>query len=475
MAKEGNTVLERFFQLKQNNTTVRTEILAGLTTFFTIAYVIVVNPSILSLGDERIYNGVLFATCISAFIGTMLMALLARMPLAQAPGMGLNAFFAYTVMPAMLKVTGVDLSVLQQYHAALAMVLLSGVLFIIITVVGAREAIVRAIPHNMKLAISGGIGLFLAYLGLQSAGIVVPNAATQVALVDLAQLGSADPAQRNAAMGAVLALAGLIIITALHKLRVKGAILIGILATGVLAYFPLGVAQIPQNFNINLGAQARDFVEYSLFQVDFSVLSQGGSIVSTLFTCFVLVLSFSMVDMFDTIGMLLGTASKAGLINEKGEMVRMNEALLCDAVATTAGALLGTSTVTTYVESNAGIAEGGRTGLTALTTALCFIPALLAAPFVALIPGVATAPALIFVGALMLGGIKEMDFDDISESVPGFLTIAMMPLTYSIANGIGFGIISHCLIKLLCGRVRETHWITWLLAVLFLLKFVLAV
>ncbi len=466
-------MLENYFQLKQHGTTVRTEIVAGLTTFFTMAYIIVVNPGMLSMGDGQIYNGVFFATCLSAFIGTMLMAFLAKIPFAQASGMGLNAFFAFTVMPAMVRVTGKELSVIEQYQCALAIVFMSGLLFIVITVIGAREAIVKAIPANVKIAISGGIGLFLAYLGFQNAKIVVADPSTQVALINFSQLG--NPEMHVDVMGAMLAILGVFIIAALYKLKVKGSILIGIIITAILAYFPFGVATLPENFSINFAAQAKDFWDVSLFRLDFATLFAGKNIVSTITTVLVLILSFSMVDMFDTIGTLLGTAGQAGLLDKDGNMPRMKPALLSDAIATASGALLGTSTVTTFVESSSGIAEGGRTGLTSLTTAVCFLLALIAAPFVGLIPSVATAPALIFVGALMLSGLKDMNFDDISESIPGFLTVAMMPLTYSIANGIGFGLISHCLIKLFSGKVKETSWITWLLSFFFILKFVLAV
>lgn len=464
--------LDKLFHIQEQGSSVRTEIIAGLTTFFTMAYIIAVNPSMLSQGDAAIFNGVFFATCLSAVVGCLLMAFLAKAPFAQASGMGLNAFFAFTVMPAMLRVTGKDLSLTEQYQCALALVFLSGLLFIVITVLGAREAIVRAIPNNIKIAITGGIGLFLAYLGFQTAHIVVPDASTQVALINFAQI--TNPESRPMVVGAILAIAGTILIAALYKLRVKGAILIGMLVTGVLCYL-FGAASIPSGFSINFAAQAKDFVGVSLFRLDFATLFEGKNLVSAIFTILVLILSFSMVDMFDTIGTLLGTAQKAGLLDEKGEMPRMKQALLCDSIATASGALLGTSTVTTFVESSSGIAEGGRTGLTSLVTGLCFLAALVLAPFVNLIPGVATAPALIFVGALMFGGLSNLKFDDMTEAIPSFLTVAMMPLTYSIANGIGFGLISHCLVKLASGRVKETHWITWLISGLFILKFVLAV
>ncbi|MEG2852536.1 MAG: NCS2 family permease, partial [Hydrogenoanaerobacterium sp.] len=335
MAKQNvktESWVENYFQLQQHGTTVKTEVIAGLTTFFTMAYIIVVNPGIISMGDGQIYNGVFFATCISAFIGTALMAFLAKIPFAQAPGMGLNAFFAFTVMPAMIKITGKDLTIIEQYQCALALVFMSGLLFILITVIGAREAIVKAIPQNVKLAISGGIGLFLAYLGLQNAGIVVPDPAVQVGLINFA--GIVDPEQRMKVMGAILAILGLFIITALYKLKVKGSILIGILVTGVLAYFPFGIAKLPDSFAINFGAQAKDFMDVSFFRLDFGTLFAGKNLMEAIATVLVLILTFSMVDMFDTIGTLLGTASAAGLMDEDGNMERMKPALLSDAIAT---------------------------------------------------------------------------------------------------------------------------------------------
>lgn len=465
--------MEKFFKLKEHGTTTRIEIVAGITTFVTMAYILVVNPQILGGGDPAIANGVFFATCISSFIGTILMALLAKIPFAQAPGMGLNAFFAFTVMPSIVAMSGnAEMTPVEQYQAALALVFLSGLLFIVITVIGLREAIVKAIPKNVKIAISGGIGLFIAYLGLQNAGIVVPNDSTQVGLINFSTL--LNPDTRVAVTGAIVSVVGLIIIAALYTLKVKGSILIGIVVSTLIAYLS-GAAALPaEGFTYHLGQQASDFINTSFFKLDFGALFGGQNLWGAITTALVLILSFSIVDMFDTIGTLLGTAGKAGLLDKDGNMPDMKKALLCDSIATTAGALLGTSTVTTYVESSAGIGEGGKTGLTSLTTAVLFLVALVLGPFIGLIPSCATAPALIFVGALMIGGLKNMEFDDMSEAVPGFLTVAMMPLTYSIANGIAFGLISHCLIKLCTGKIKETSIITWILAAFFVLKFCLA-
>lgn len=469
--------MEGFFKLKEHGTTVRTEVIAGITTFVTMAYIIFVNPDMLSHGDSRIYNGVLFATCISAFIGTLLMGLWAKIPFAQASGMGLNAFFAFSVMPAMASLSGnADLSPVKQYQMALAVVLLSGVLFILITLFGIREAIVRAIPHNIKLAISGGIGLFIAFVGLQGAGIVTRSDSTLVTLTPLNQLFSGDPQTSQAALSAVLAVLGLVIIAVLAHYKVKGAILIGIVSTALLCYLT-GAAQLPQGdlFSFDLGQQVRDFADVSLFKLDFSGIFAGRGLWQAVATVLILVISFSLVDMFNTIGTLIGTAKQAGLLDENGTMPQMKNALMCDAVATTAGAVLGTSTVTTYVESGAGIGEGGRTGLTSVVTSVLFLAALLFAPFVGLVPSAATAPALIYVGALMMNGMKELDFSSPSEGIPAFLTILLMPLTYSISNGIAFGLISYVFIKLLCGKLRDVHPVTVILGIFFLISFFVSI
>ena len=465
--------MEKFFKVNERGSTVRTEILAGITTFFTMAYIILVNPAILSGGDGQIFNGVFIATCISAAIGTLLMSFLANLPFAQAPGMGLNAFFAFTIMPAMSSIVGRELGIIESYQGTLALVFISGVLFIMITLFGIREAIVNAIPNNIKLAISGGIGLFIAYLGLQNAKIVVANPATQVSLVNFKDI--LNPEMSHDVMGALIAITGLVIITALAARKVKVSIFIGILITTVISYLPfLNYANLPTEIALNPISQFKDFMEVSLFKLNFKMIFEGGDFVKSLSTMAVIIISFSLVDMFDTLGAFLGTAKKANLIDKDGNMENMKEALLCDAIATTAGACLGTSTVTTYVESGAGIAEGARTGLASLVTGALFIAAIVVGPFVGIIPTVATAPSLIFVGTLMIGGIRDIDFDDISEAVPAFLTVVMMPLTYSIANGIAFGLISYCIIKLLSGRVKETKVLTWILSALFVIKFFMA-
>ncbi|MCI8624123.1 MAG: NCS2 family permease [Provencibacterium sp.] len=461
-------MLEQFFHLKENGATVRTEIIAGITTFVTMAYIIFVNPNMLATGaaatgsdQQAVFNGVFFATCISAFIGTALMGLLARMPFAQAPGMGLNAFFTFTVMIGM-QIT---------YPQALAIVFISGCLFIIITVFGLREAIIRAIPKNIRIAISAGIGLFLAFVGLQNAGLVVNSDSTLVNLVDFSKMTNAE--MSATVIGAVISFIGVVIIAALAKRGIKGSILIGILACTLLG-IPFGITQVSGALTQNLGQQFSDFVHVSLFKLDFAGLfGNSTGVVETVFTITMIVISFSLVDMFDTLGTLLGTARKAGMLDDNGEMPRMKQALLCDAIATTSGALLGTSTVTTYVESAAGVAEGGRTGLTSCTTAILMLACCVFAPVVGIIPGAATAPALIYVGGLMISSIKDLDTDDMSEAIPAFLCIALMPLTYSIANGIAFALISYVLIKLISGQLKDIRIFTVVLSVLFVLRYLL--
>lgn len=460
-----NDKLDKQFHLRERGTTVKTEIYAGFTTFFAMAYIIFVNPSLLSYGNEQIFDGVFFATCISAAIGTFLMAFLANLPFAQAPGMGLNALFAFTAMPAVAVLAGnPEMDVVTQYQMALVLVLASGILFMVITVLGLREAIIRAIPANIKVAISSGIGMFICFLGLQNAGIVVSSGATLVDLVNFS-----DPV---ASMGASLAIFGLVLLAILSSLKINGAILITIVATTVVSYV-VGFSVVPEDFSLNFAGQYQNFMDVSFFRMDFVTLFDNGNIATTLTSLFVLVVSMSLVDLFDSIGTFLGTASKANLLDEDGEMPAMRKALMCDAIATTAGAFLGTSTVTTYVESASGVCEGGKTGLTSVVTASMFLVALIFAPFIGLVPACATAPALIYVGYLMMGTIKKVDFEDVSEGLPAFLTIVMMPLTYSIANGIGFGLISYVVIKAGTGKIKQIKAATWVITALFLIKYLM--
>jgi|LSQX01.3.fsa_nt_gb AGZA family xanthine/uracil permease-like MFS transporter len=451
--------MEKFFQLEKNKTNVRTEVIAGITTFITMAYIIFVNPDILTqpfAGEPdkiELYKGSIFvATCIAAAIGTLIMGLYAKIPFAQAPGMGLNAFFAYTVMIQMN----------YTFEQALAAVFLSGILFMLITMVGLREAIVKAIPTNVKYAITAGIGLFIAFIGLQSAKIVTPNPATLVQIADFSAIG--DPATKEA----LVAVIGLIIIAILLAYKVKGSILIGILAATIIG-IPFGVT----NFSNFAVFSMPPSLAPTFLRMDLSgLLGLGQSnFWGVLFTALTVIISFSLVDMFDTIGTLIGTAQKAGFLDKDGNMPRMKQALMADATATTIGACLGTSTVTTYVESAAGIAEGGKTGLTAVVTGILFIAALFVAPLVGIVPSAATAPALIIVGVLMMSSIKKIDFEDITEALPAFFTVAMMPFTYSIANGIATGLIVYPIVKLISGKGKEVNSIVYVLAVLFILRF----
>lgn len=465
--KQETGRIDRFFQVSQNHSSVRTEVLAGITTFITIAYILILNPQILAdpyviMGDAamagKIANGVFIGTCIGAFIGTILCALYARVPFAQAPGMGLNAFFAYTVV----------LGMGYAYGQALVVVFISGVFFIVITAIGLREAIIRSIPDAVKTAITPGIGLFITIIGLKNAGIVISNPATLVSLVDFSQwkIEGADLALMSSAL---VALAGLVIMGMLHARKVKGSILLGIVAATLIG-IPLGVTHI-SNLDMNIGMKFRDFAEVSFMKMDFAGLFSGANMVETIFTVTMLVISFSLVNMFDSIGTLLGAAKQSGMIDENGEVIRMKQALMSDAISTAAGAMVGTSTVTTVVESSAGIAAGGRTGLTSLVTALMFLGAILFAPIVSIVPAAATAPALIFVGILMLGNIRDVDFSDMSNALPAFCTIVFMPFTYSIANGVAFGLITYCLMKLTTGRRQDVKILTLAISVVFVVRY----
>ena len=457
---------DRFFGISQSHSSVKTEVLAGITTFITIAYILILNPQILSdpyliMGDaamaQKIANGVFIGTCIGAFIGTILCALYARVPFAQAPGMGLNAFFAYTVV----------LGMGYTYGQALVIVFISGIFFIVITAIGLREAIIRSIPDAVKTAITPGIGLFITIIGLKNAGIVISNPATLVSLVDFSKWRSgADMVLIN---GALVALVGLVIMGILHARKVKGSILLGIIAATLIG-IPLGITHL-SNLDMNLGVKFQDFAEVSFLKMDFAGLFAGTNFVETLFTVTMLVISFSLVNMFDSIGTLLGAANQSGMIDENGEVIRMKQALMSDAVSTLAGAMVGTSTVTTVVESSAGIAEGGRTGMTSLVTALMFLGAILFAPIVSIVPAAATAPALIFVGILMLGNIRDVDFSDMSNALPAFCTIVFMPFTYSIANGVAFGLITYCLMNLMTGRRREVKALTLMISFVFVVRY----
>ncbi|MBN1111305.1 MAG: NCS2 family permease [Bacteroidales bacterium] len=429
-------MFERIFKLSENRTTIRTEIVAGITTFMTMAYILAVNPDILgATGMDK--PAVFTATAISAIFATLVMALVAKLPFALAPGMGLNAFFAFTV------VMGMGYS----WQFALTAVLLEGLIFIALTAFNIRELIVNSIPLNIKHAVSAGIGLFIAFIGLQNAGVISDNVDTLVSLGDMK-----DPR-------VIIALGGVVFTGILLALRVKGALLIGIL-TATVAGIPFGVTHLPAD---HVYVDVPPSLEPIFFKFEFH----------NIFTLDMLVVLFTFlfVDMFDTVGTLVGVSSKAGLLTPEGKVPRVKQALFADAVGTTFGACLGTSTVTTYVESAAGVAEGGKTGLTALSTAAMFFIALFLAPIFIMIPSAATAPALILVGLFMLSPIQKIDFNDFTEAIPAFFTIIFMPLTYSIAEGIVFGMLSYVLLKLLTGQFKQVSITMYVIAVLFIIKF----
>lgn len=424
------------------------------------------------MGDNvaagQLLNGVFIGTCIGGFIGTILCALYAKLPMAQAPGMGLNAFFAYTVC----------LGMGYTYSQALVVVFISGLIFIFITVVGLREAIIRSIPNNIKAAITPGIGLFITIIGLKNAGLVVKNDATLVQFVDFSKwLKPGDlPADQLAKVhhdlaAALIALIGFIIIGVLWTHRVKGSIIIAIIV-GTIVGIPFGVTHFDK-FSLDLGAKFTDFANVALFKLDFGGLIKNGDVAGSLFTVFMITLSFCLVNMFDSIGTLLGAAKQSGLLQPNGEMKNMKQALMSDAISTAAGALVGTSTVTTVVESSAGIAAGGRTGLTSLVTAVLLLASIVLAPFVTIIPGAAVAPALIFVGILMVSNIKDVDFSQMDEALPAFCTIVFMPFTYSIANGIGLGLITYCILKLFAGKLKDIKILTFIVSAIFVVRYLL--
>lgn len=459
--------LNAYFKLSERNTTVRREVLAGITTFITVAYILILNPQILShpyelMGDmdmaRKISNGVFIGTCIASFIGTILCALYAKVPFAQAPGMGLNAFFAYTVVLAMG----------YTYSQSLVVVFISGVLFIVITKIGLREAIIRAIPDSVINAVTPGVGLFITIIGLKNSGLVVSNDATLVSLVDFSQWRTPD-ADISGLCGALVALVGLIVIGVVHIKKVRGAIFIGIIVATIVGV-PLGVTSF-DGLSFSIADKFSDFFEISFFNLDFAGLFHGPDLANSIFSVVMLVISFSLVNMFDSIGTLVGAARQSGMVDENGEILRMKQALMSDAISTAAGALMGTSTVTTVVESSAGIAAGVRTGLTSLTTSVLFLASLILAPVAGVIPSAATAPALIFVGILMLANVKNVDLHDMEKAMPAFCTIVFMPFTYSIANGIALGLITHCLILLLTGKVRQIKPLTVAAALIFVARY----
>ena len=462
--------MEKFFKLKENGTTVRTEFRAGLTTFFAMVYILMVNANMFAnpFGDGTEALGVSYgasyiATAISALIGTILIGLLANLPLAQASGMGLNAFFVYTVC------VGFGLT----YANALVLVLIDGIVFILLTVTGLRKKIFTAIPQAVRVAIPAGIGLFIAFLGLQNSGIVIPSTSTGVTLGSFNLLSGSW----GAVMPMLVTIAAVLAIAIMSKRNVRGAVLWGILGGAVL-YYLLGLT-VPE-FYANLGiAMSHPFEAFKAFGTeafgkvftegfDFSVFAAEHGVANLVLTIVTTALAFCMVDMFDTIGTLYGACARGNMLTEEGEVPRMDRAMLADAIATTTGAICGTSTVTTFVESSAGVAEGGRTGLSSMFTAVFFFIAMFLSPIAQLIPGCATAAALVYVGVLMMGCVKEIDWHSADIAVPAFLTMALMPFAYNISYGIAFGLISYVVIKLFTGKVKEIKAGTWVITLLFL-------
>ncbi|MEC4720856.1 NCS2 family permease [Noviherbaspirillum sp. CPCC 100848] len=427
------SLMDRFFKLKEQGTDVKTELLAGLTTFLTMAYIIFVNPSI--LGDAGMPKDAVFvATCVAAALGTLIMGLYANYPIALAPGMGLNAYFAYSVVNGMG----------YTWEAALGAVCISGILFLIISILRIREMIVNGIPHSIRTAITAGIGLFLAIISLKNAGIIAPHPATYITLGNLH------------APAAVMAIVGFFLIVALDRMKVRGAILIGIIVVTVLSFFFGG--------NTFKGiVSAPPSIDPTLFKLDFSAALSIGILN--------VVLVFFLVELFDATGTLMGVANRAGLLKQ-GKMDRLNKALMADSTAIVGGAFLGTSSTTAYIESAAGVQAGGRTGLTAVAVAILFLACLFIAPLAGAVPAYATAPALFYVSCLMLRELADIDWDDTTESVPAVITALLMPFTYSIANGVAFGFISYAGLKLLTGRGKQVPVIVWIIAAIFIFRYV---
>ena len=443
-------MFEKMFKLKENNTTVRTEVVAGITTFMTMAYILALNPSILSASGMD-PQAVLMATALAAFIGTIAMALLANYPFALAPGLGLNAYFAYTVCGTMG----------YSWKVALFAVFVEGIIFIILSLTNVREAIFNAIPAQLKKGVSVGIGLFVAFIGLQDAGIIV-DGATLVTVVDF----TADFSITG--ISALLALIGVLIIAVLYVKKVKGSILIGIVATWVLGIICQltglyqGASMLPSWSAFDLGALGKTFGQ---------CFNLSGETIKIL-DFVVIMFAFLFVDMFDTLGTLIGVANKANMLDKDGKLPRIKQALLADAVATSAGAVLGTSTTTTFVESSSGVAEGGRTGLASMVTGVLFLLAIFLSPVFIAIPSFAIAPALVFVGFLMISAVVDIDFNDLTEAVPAYLCLLCMPLMYSISDGIAFGVISYVIINVCCGKAKKITPLMYILAVLFVLKYI---
>ncbi len=472
-------MLEKIFKLKENNTTAKTEIIAGLTTFMTMAYIIALNPNLLTgFGKDtmpELWNGVFLATCIASAIGTIVMAFLANKPFAMAPGMGLNSFFA-VVVTNIVALTG--MTYVASFQSALCIVLIEGIVFLVLSVLNIREKIVDAIPLGVRLGIAPAIGLMLLNIGVGSnAGIYSENGGPFYAMRDF--FGALTPSLAKTNMGSgysamVLSVVTMFVvlfaIVVLAQRGVKGAVLLGILISSIIywageAIF-LGTNPFASLATASFVPAFGDMASTTLFKFDFRGFAEIGW-----FTAITLIITFCIIDMFDTIGTLVGTASRAGMLDKNGKMPNMKQALLSDAVGTVAGSLTGTSTVTTFVESASGVEAGGRTGLTALTTGIMFLACIFIAPIAGIIPAAATSSALIYVGVLMVAGLKNVDFDDICQSLPVALMMIAMPISGSIGHAIGLGLITYTVIKVFTGKAKDVSILTYVLSLIFLLKF----
>ena len=471
--------MDKFFKIKERGSNVKTEIIAGLTTFFAMAYIVFVNPNqvaaegvngwLAEAGADaaalgQIWNSVFVASIIAAVVGTLLYAFYARMPFAQACGMGLNSFFC-TCFVSGAYFAGVD--VIKGYQSGMVIVFLSGVLFLLLTITGARSLLARAMPDCLKKSISAGIGLFIAFIGFQNVGIIQDNPYTLVQFVKINGVAWKD------LTAPIIALVGFLIIAVLSKLKVKGSVLIGIIVTTVIYY--IATWQLPSFDISSIGQSFKDFSAIGiagLFKVDSWKNAFGAAHIGGIFNAIILIITFALVDMFDTIGTLYGTASEANMLDENGDPINMDKSMNGDAIATVTGAVCGTSTCTTFVESAAGVAAGGRTGLASLVTAICFALCLFLSPVASIIPSAATAPALIWVGVLMLKNFANVDMKYPKNAVPAFLVLVMMPLTYSISNGIGIGAIAYTIITLFSGEYKKKDIAVTIIALLFIAKFI---
>ena len=486
LKRKVDTMLEKVFKLSENKTTVKTEVVAGLTTFMTMAYIIALNPNLLTgfgAAGQDLWNGVFLATCIASAIGTFCMAFLANKPFAMAPGMGLNSFFA-VVVGNIVAMTG--MTYVASFQAALVIILLEGIVFVVLSIFNVREKIVEAIPLGIRLGISPAIGLMLMNIGLGSnVGIYAEgNGFTTPFYVMRDFFGALTPSYLQGNMGdtgfatmiltVVTMFVGLFVILAMSKKGIKGSVLYGMLVASVI-YWIGSFAFLHTNPFASLATASflppfADMSKVTLFKFNFAGFMEIGW-----FTAITLIITFCIIDMFDTIGTLVGTASRAGMVDEKGDMPNMKEALLSDAIGTIAGACTGTSTITTFIESASGVEAGGRTGLTAVVTGLLFLACIFIAPIAAIIPAAATSAALIYVGILMLQGLKRVDFDDMDQMVPVALMLIGMPISGSIGHAIGLGLISYTIMKIFGGKAKEVSVLTYVISALFLVKFFLAV